>query len=319
MTAFAVVNPRAGGGRTGRDWPRIGAALESVFPLLTAVETSEPGEAARLARAALREGHLDIVAVGGDGTINEVLNGFFAQGRPVSPDAVLSFVTTGTGGDFRRSFGIGAGWEAGVARLRAARIRKVDVGIVACLGEDGAPVVRHFLNVASFGVSARIARAVNRTRIAGLFGGRFAWRLHSLAALAAWHECRVRLIAPSHAASGAAGTYDEIAGIASVAVANGAWFGGGLNVAPGASPQDGLFDLVVMGGMKRRRLLRGFAQLRAGTHLANPAVRALRAARLTAAPTLDTDRPVAVETDGEIAGMLPATFEIYPNAINLRV
>jgi YegS/Rv2252/BmrU family lipid kinase len=318
MTAFAVYNPHAG--RTRRDWPRIEEALSAIFPLLSVARTRMPGEAAQLVRQALLEDHLDIVAVGGDGTLNEALNGFFDRGRPLSPDAVLSFVSTGSGGNLRRGFGIAPGWEAGVARLRRARIRKLDVGRVSCLSAGGAPVTRYFLNGASFGLSAAIAARVNHARFARLLGGRLAYRVHSLAALPGWHGPRVRLIAPLNmSANGDHNCYDEIAGITSVAVANGRYFGGGMPVAPRALPNDGLFDLVVMGGMKRRRLLAGLAALERGAHLDSPDVRLLRATRLTAAPTLDTDGPVWVETDGENAGVLPASFEIYPNAINLRV
>jgi diacylglycerol kinase family enzyme len=120
----------------------------------------------------------------------------------------------------------------------------------------------------------------------------------------------VRLIANSN--------YDEIAGIANVAVANGRWFSGGLRVAPQAEPGDGVFDIVVMGGKPRRRIVQTLQSLRTGAHLDDPAVRVVRASRLVAAPTVETNGAVAVETDGESAGLLPATFEILPSAINLR-
>ncbi len=317
MTAFVVVNPHAGAGRTRRQWPKIEDALDSIFPLMTVTATSGPGQTARLVRDALREGHLDIIAVGGDGTINEAVNGFFDRGAQVSPDAVFSFVSTGSGGDFRRNFGIEEGWEAGIAHLKQARIRKLDVGRVSCLTPEGEPMVRYFINIASFGISGHIARRVNRARIAKFFGGGFAFGLHSAIALLGWRECRVRLMAPE--INGQKSTYDEIAGISTVAVANGQYFGGGMRVAPDAQANDGLFDLVIMGGTHKGRLLRNMRAIHAGAHLDNPAVRVVRAGRLTAAPTVDTSGPVPVETDGESAGVLPATFDILHNAINVRV
>jgi YegS/Rv2252/BmrU family lipid kinase len=317
MTAFVVVNPHAGNGRTRREWDKIEEGLESVFPLMTVAATTGPGQTTRLVRDALREGHLDIIAVGGDGTINEAVNGFFDRGAPLSPDAVFSFVTTGTGGDFRKSFGIEPGWEAGIARLKQARIRKLDVGRVSCLTPEGEPALRYFINIASFGISGHIARRVNRARIAKFFGGTFAFALHSAIALLSWRECRVRLMAPE--ASGQKNAYDEIAGISTVAVANGQYFGGGMRVAPNAQPNDGLFDLVVIGGTHKGRLLKDMKAIHTGAHLENPAVRVLRSTRLTAAPTVDTSGPVPIETDGESAGVLPATFDILHNAINLRI
>jgi diacylglycerol kinase family enzyme len=276
MTAFVVFNPNSANGRTGRDWREIEEALEKVFPLLSYFVTTGPAQAAHMVRDALRDGHLEIIAVGGDGTINEALNGFFDRGIQVAPDAVFNFVHNGNDSALCRRFGIAPGWKAGVAHLGRARIHKYDVGRVACLSEQGEPVTRYFLNGASVGLSASMARAIGRARIARLFGHDFASRLHRLMSRLRWRETRVRLMADG---------YDEIAGIASV----------------GLSPASGLFNMTVLDGLNR-----------AGS------ARIFRSARLTAAPTLDTRGAVDVETDGESAGVLPATFEIYPVAINLR-
>jgi YegS/Rv2252/BmrU family lipid kinase len=277
---------------------------------MTVTQSHGRGETARLVRAALKEGHLDIIAVGGDGTINEAVNGFFENGAAVSPDAVFGFVSSGSGSDFRRTFGIAGGYEAAIARLKLSRIRRLDVGRVACVSAKGEPVSRYFVNVASFGFSGRLVSRVNRARFAKLFGGGFARSFHALTALIGWRPQRVRLITDAG--------YDEIAGIANVAVANGRWFGGGLRVAPNAEPGDGLFDIVVMGGAPRRHMLQSLNKIRSGAHLSDPGVRLVRASRLMAAPTVDTYGAVTVETDGESAGLLPATFEILAGAINLR-
>jgi diacylglycerol kinase (ATP) len=279
MTAFVVFNPSADGGRTGRDWQAIEAALEQVFPLLSFFVTTGPTQAARVVRDALRDGHMEIVAVGGEGTINEALNGFFNHGEMVSPEAVFSFVYSGSPGALSRRFGLAPGWQAGVARLKKARIHKVDLGHVACLGPGGVPVTRFFLGAASFGLSASIARRMGAARIARFFGSRFALWFHARAALWRWRETRIRLMADG---------YDEIAGIASVSIA----------------PRDGLFDMAVTDGAAKTVVDES---------------RRLRSGHVTAAPTLDTHGPVDVETDGESAGILPATFDIYPGAINLRV
>ena len=276
MTAFVVFNPNSANGRTGRDWREIEEALEKIFPLMSFFVTTGPAQAAHMVRDALRDGHLEIIAVGGDGTINEALNGFFDRGVQVAPDAVFNFVHNGNDSALCRRFGVAPGWKAGVAHLGRARIHKHDVGRVACLSEQGEPVTRYFLNGASVGFSASMARAIGRARIARLFGHGFASRLHRLMTRLRWRAIRVRLMADG---------YDEIAGIASVAL----------------SPASGLFDMTVLDGLNQAGSARTF-----------------RSARLTAAPTLDTRGAVDVETDGESAGVLPATFEIYPVAINLR-
>lgn len=284
MTAFVIFNPNSAGGQTGREWREIEEAMERVFPLMSFFVTAAPAQAAHMVRDALREGHMDIIAVGGDGTINEALNGFFEHGAQVSPEAVFSFVHSGHDSELCRKFGLLPGWRAGVEHLKQARVRKADVGRVSCLSKSGAPVTRYFLGAASFGLTGVIARAMGGARIARFFGHRFALTWHRMAALLRWRTCRVRLMADN---------YDEIAGIASVRL----------------SPYGGLFDVDVAAGDSRRHIL---------TSMKKPG-RRLRSARLTAAPTLDTSGPVAVETDGEAAGVLPASFELYPGAINLRV
>jgi diacylglycerol kinase family enzyme len=273
VTAFVIFNPNSAGGRTGRDWREIEEALERVFPLMSFFVTTAPGQAAHMVRDALHDGHLEIIAVGGDGIINEALNGFFHNGVPVAPDAVYSFVHNGHDSVLCRRFGLAPGWQAGVAHLSQARIHKTDLGRVSCLSADGVPLTRYFLGQASFGLSASIARSLGRARIARLFGHTFAMSLHRFLAKARWRGTRVRLMADN---------YDEIAGLASVSVA----------------PAAGLFDMELSSADESRHL---------------------RTARLTAAPTLDTTGAVEVECDGESAGILPASFDVYPAAINLRI
>jgi diacylglycerol kinase (ATP) len=277
VTAFVIFNPNSANGRTGHDWEDIEAALEKVFPLMSFFVTTAPAQAAHMVRDALRDGHMEIIAVGGDGTINEALNGFFERGMAVSPDAVFSFVHSGHDSALCRQLGVLPGWRAGVAHLAHARIHKRDLGRVTCLSAEGLPVTRFFLGGASFGLSASTARAFGRARIARLFGHGFAASLNRLLVRGRWRPTRVRLMSESQ---------DEIAGIASVSV----------------SPRQGLLDMHILDRLNR----------------SDPA-RSLRIARLTAAPTLETFAPVDVECDGEATGVLPATFEIMPAAVNVRI
>jgi YegS/Rv2252/BmrU family lipid kinase len=311
VTAFVVVNPRSGGGRTGREWPAIERSLRAAFPLMSVVATKRRGDATALVRAALREGHHEVIAVGGDGTINEAVNGFFDADGPVAPDAVFGFVTSGTGGDFRKTFGIAPGAAAAIARLKDATVKPVDIGRLTCLTRNGEPTVRYFINIGSFGLSGVIVDSVNRARIAKLFGGSFAFAIHSVAGMMRYRERTVRIRVD--------GDFDEIASISTVAVANGQYFGGGMRVAPHARPDDGLFDVIIMGGTSKGRAMADMKLIYTGEHLNNPAVRSLRGAKIVAAPVAETrGRPVLIEVDGESAGRLPATFEILPRALNLR-
>jgi diacylglycerol kinase (ATP) len=311
MTAYVVVNPKSAGGRTRHEWKTLAGELGKHFPEFEFAFTRKRGDATTLVRNALGEGHQEIIAVGGDGTINEAVNGFFDGNGRGSPDAVFAFITSGTGGDFRKTFGIDAGTEAGLARLKSSRVRAIDVGRVSCLGNDGTPTVRYFVNIASFGLSGVIVDAVNRAKIAKLFGGSFAFAFHSTAAMMSYRPRAVRVMLDNG--------FDEIAPISTTAVANGQYFGGGMRVAPGAVPDDGVFDIVIMGASTRTRSLTDLKQIYTGEHLKSPSVRVVRAHRLVAAPIAENKaRPVLIETDGESAGRLPGTFEILPKALNLR-
>ena len=311
MSAFAVVNPRSGNGRTGRDWKQIARSLGEVYPRLDVGFSTGRGDVTNLVRQALIEGHQEIIAVGGDGTINEAVNGMFDAEGPVAPDAVFAFVTSGTGGDFRKSFGIDAGAEAAVARLKTAAVRAVDVGRVACLSATGAPTSRYFINIASFGMSGTIVESVNRARIAKLFGGSFAFAFHSVVGMLRYRNVPVRIIVD--------GRDDAKATISTVAVANGQFFGGGMRVAPDAKTSDGAFDVVVMAGAPKGKSLANMKLIYSGAHVHEPHVNVLRGTHVVAAPVAETGgRPVWIETDGEAAGRLPATFDILPGALNLR-
>jgi YegS/Rv2252/BmrU family lipid kinase len=311
MTAFVLVNPRSGGGRTAREWQEIERALAAVYPRMTIGVTERRGHGTALVRQALREGHQEIVAIGGDGTINEAINGFFDAEGSLAPDAVFAFVTSGTGGDFRKSFGIEAGAATAINRLRTAGIRAVDVGRVACLTAHGERTVRYFINIASFGLSGVIVDSVNRARIAKLFGGTFTFAFHSAAATLRYRNMPIRIMVD--------GREDEIATISTVAIANAQYFGGGMRVAPDAKPDDGLFDVVIMGGAPRGQSLAKMRLIYTGQHVFEPHVHVIRGRRVVVAPVAETrGRPVLIETDGESAGRLPATFEILPRALNLR-
>ena len=311
MTAFVVVNPRSANGRTGREWRAIERALGAAFPHMSVAFTEKRGQATQLVRLALNEGHHEIIAVGGDGTINEAVNGFFDASGPVSPDAVFGFITSGTGGDFRKTFHVEPGHGPAIERLKVAPVRAIDIGRLTCLNERGQPIVRHFANIASFGLSGAIVSRVNRARIAKLFGGSFAFGFHSALGLLAYSHRAVRIILDTG--------FDEMAAISTVAVANGQYFGGGMRVAPHAQPDNGQFDVVIMEATDKSQMLSDMKQIYTGEHISNPGVRVLRARKVTVAPLADNKgRPVLIETDGESAGKLPAMFEILPRALNLR-
>jgi diacylglycerol kinase (ATP) len=308
MSAFVVVNPASEG--TSREWPGVEKALSAIYPYMSVAFTRGRGDAAALTADALREGHHEIVAVGSDGTINEVVNGFFDMGGAISPDAVLSFVCCSAASDFKKALGVEESGVQAAERLRHASVRAIDVGRVSFLSKNGMARTRAFVNVASFGLSGEIVDCVNRAVVSKLFGIPFAFAFHSTLGHLTYRGRKVRLIVD--------GAYDEIVAISTVAVANGRWSGGGMLVAPDAKPDDSWFDVVIFADAPKKRMF-DLNVFYAGDYLENRNVQVIRGRKVVAAPVAETrGRAVLIETDGEGVGRLPATFEVLHRALNVR-
>lgn len=314
MTRYAIINPRSGGGRTkariGEIRTRLNAALGETELLLT----DAPLAAERLTREVLKRGATHIIGVGGDGTISECVNGFFEHGRAISPAASFSPLMSGTGGDFKRTFGLDDDMAKTIARIAAARARPIDVAHVTLMSRHGKSINRHFINIGSFGLSGAVVNAVNRARLSKMFGGRFAYFFNSAKAALTYRSKRIRLKVD--------GVFDDEVDMSTVAICNGKFFGGGMMVAPDADPADGAFDIIVLAGGPKRDVLRELNTIYTGDHIRNPRVKVMRGQRVIAAP-IGGDKsnagPVLIELDGEQPGQLPATFTIMPGALQLRV
>ncbi|HZU18398.1 MAG TPA: diacylglycerol kinase family protein [Candidatus Dormibacteraeota bacterium] len=308
---LVVVNPAAAAGRTGRAWPRIASRLRAAGLEFDVAMTSCPGEATRLAREAVRAGRPIVAAAGGDGTVHEVVNGFFEGDEPLPTRTRLGVVPAGTGGDFRRTLEVPLEPEAAAAVLRAGRSRRIDVGRLRCAAPEGGVVLRHFVNVADAGIGGEVVARVNRAgREGGLLrrlpSGELTFLLASLLTLLAWRNRPMRVVADGEAR-------ELIA--QQVVVANGRYFGGGMKVAPLARPDDGLLDVVIAGDLSWWDNLRGLGRVRRGTHLDVPGPKILftRARRVE----VDSPEPVRVDADGEQPGSLPAVFEVVPGALEV--
>lgn len=309
MRARAIVNPHSGGTRTAKRWPEVERALRTALPELEVAFTESAGDATRLTRQALRDGARLVIAVGGDGTVNEVVNGFFDdRGEALGGGAQLGIMMMGTGGDFRRSLSIGAGWEACLARIVTGSARTIDLGRIELTDADGQPVSRMFDNIASFGVSGAIVRAVNTARFSKIFGGAFAFKFSTVVGLAKYRTRPVRIRVDDH--------FDEVVDLTMCAVCNGQYFGGGMHVGPTAELDDGLLDVVVVEGMGALDFVRHSRKFYAGEHLGEPGIRQLRGRLVIAEPA--DDRTTLVDLDGEGPGRLPVTIRVVPASIAVR-
>lgn len=315
VSTFVCVNPASANGRTGARWPSLAAALRAELGDFSVGLTSGPRQAGALVRRALEGGATRIVSVGGDGTHNEVLQGFFPPtdaagaalepGAPLAPDAALHIIPTGTGGDLRRTLGLPAATRDAISALGGVA-RTVDVGHLVYTSASGQPQAAYFLNVASFGLSGLVDKLVNESNKA--LGGRLTFLLGVVRGSLTYRNQRVRL------------TLDDAAPIERtvncVAAANARFYGGGMQIAPNAEMSDGLFDVVVVGDMGALEVARGLGRIYAGRHLDLPKIEAMRCRRLRAEPTAP-DQVVLLDMDGEQPGQLPATLTVIPGALRL--
>lgn len=299
-----VVNPRSGAGATGRQWRSLASQLRRTVGDFGELFTSGPGEGTALARHALMRSADVVVAVGGDGTTNEIVNGFFDEdGQLVRPGASLAVLPRGTGSDFLRTFSSEVGAEAVARRLAYGEPRPLDVGRVRFLDSLGEERVRHFVNVASFGASGLIDTYVNQG--SKVLGGRLSFALGSLRGLLEYSDrrCQVRFDD---------GEWEEL-DVTCLAVANGQYFGGGMRVAPEARVDDGLFDVTIWTGYGLGDFVIKGKKLYDGSHVDLAGTRTLRARKVEAR----CDETCLLDVDGEAPGQLPATFEILPGALSI--
>jgi diacylglycerol kinase (ATP) len=288
-----IVNPRAGHGRAAAFLPHLATALRTAGLPRQIHLTSERGEATALAKSLAEGGAQAVVAVGGDGTVNEVANGLMAAGRP----AALGVIAAGRGNDFARSAGLPTDIASALAAVVAGGCRRIDVG--RATAADGAS--RIFVNHGGLGLDARISARAAASRLPGS-------TLPYLGAVAG-ELARLRAVPMNLNVDG-----NRIEGrFCLVLAANGDRLAGGMRFTPGADIADGLLDLVLIGDVGRLDLLRQVPGVYRGTHLTHPAVRHLtgRVFRVEAA------EPVPAELEGEAFGASPVTFTVEPGALLL--
>jgi YegS/Rv2252/BmrU family lipid kinase len=243
-----------------------------------------------------------VVAVGGDGTLNEVLNGFFRNGAPIPTSSKLAMVPLGTGGDFRRTLRIPVEPREAVEVLRSGMVRRLDAGCVTYTTADGGPGVRHFINIADAGLGGDVVYQMgNGTK-------RFGSAAYTIAGTRALLGFKNKPMTVD-----VDGSSYELKKAQQVVVANCQFFGGGMQMAPSASPTDGVFDVVLIKNAGKIETMRGMNDIRSGKHLdkSNPKMELMYGKRIS----ITSPQQVRIDVDGEAVGFLPALFEIQPGAI----
>jgi len=230
------------------------------------------------------------------------VNGLLAVGA--GKEVELAVIARGTGTDFVRTFGIPTKLEEAIAVARDGVVRAIDAGQVSFRAWDGSQGSAYFANIASAGMSGAVAMRANSTSKA--LGGKASFLWATLAVFARWRNAEVSVDVDDEHREGS---------MLDVIVANCEWLGGGMHMTPNAKPDDGLFDVLLIGDVTKRDLVQTLPKIYRGTHLPHPKAEEL-SGRLV---RVDAETPLPIELDGEQPGTTPATFEVVPDALRLRV
>ncbi|MCU0276495.1 MAG: diacylglycerol kinase family lipid kinase [Acidobacteria bacterium] len=298
LKTMLVVNPNAGKGRGARVFSAVRALLEPCFPGLALRVSTRPGQAFDFGSEARAEGYGRILCVGGDGTPFEVVNGFYAKGRPERP-VELGMIPAGTGNSFLRDFSIHS-WRQAVQGILDGKRRQVDL-VQIDYGRERQQVRQYYLNIMGVGLIADILKLTNE-KLKGF--GRFSYGLAVLLRLARGMHNRMLLTVD--------GVKMEIANSALV-FSNSQFTGGAMKIAPMADSGDGRIDMVVFQEVNRRDILNIFARVFKGTHVNHPRVKTCRGTEIS----IDSCPQERLMADGELLGHTPLQLKVLPEELTV--
>lgn len=299
-----IVNPAAGGGKSyKRLQPFLSAFRRHGIPY-EVHRTGHPDHGTELTRQAIQAGATTVIAVGGDGTVNEVVNGFFHNGKLHREEVALAVLSAGTASDFARSLSLPESAERLSRQIQEQRIVHIDVGLIEYTSHSGNLETRYFLNVADAGYGGALLQRWNRVK--KFVPGPPAYFVGLLLNLLFYDNLPVQYrldggdVVRQH--------------LNALIVANAQYFGGGMWIAPEARPDDGWFDVIVLGDVNKMEIMANLRRLYNGTLCEYPKVQCMRARRIEAW----SEATVFLECDGELIGKLPCTFEMLPAALPLH-
>ncbi len=300
-----IVNPESNQGRTRLRWTYIKEAIRSFIQEFRYEFTEKPLQAIEITREAIRSGHELIIGVGGDGTMNEIANGFFDSRIIINPETTLGILPSGTGCDLTKSLKIPAGIKGALKVITQGPSAEIDVGRVTFRSSAGPEMQRIFLNVADFGVGGEVVRQVNQQRMERKASSYVRCLVKTMMH---YKSKKVRIRVDGQELP--EGEY--LIG----AVANGRIFGKGMKFAPHAELDDGQFDIILVKSMSFGEFCRHGWKIFLGKHLSHRKIQFIRGRQVDAFSTGEED--VLLELDGEQLGSLPARFEILPHHLLIK-
>jgi YegS/Rv2252/BmrU family lipid kinase len=299
---LAIVNPNAGNGKGLRDWHLIAESMRKVNLSFTVKFTESKGHAVLLTKEAVNTGIRNIITIGGDGTLNEVVNGIFSIAGFRSTDMSLALIPVGTGNDWGRMFGIPLDYEKAVRIISDGNQMLHDIGTLTYF--DGSEKkVRYFINIAGLGFESVVVKRTNYQKDRGR-SGKAIYFYNLLMSLISYKNTRAEIIVDGEKIS---------ADVFSINVGNGKYCGGGMRQTPDALPDDGLLDVTVINGIGKIEIIMSLKMLYDGTILTHPKIDGYKCRNLK----VSSDSILWAEADGESLGHTPAEFSIIPSGINI--
>jgi diacylglycerol kinase (ATP) len=297
-----IINPNSCNGKTGKIIEQLKASVNKIGPTELRL-TEAKGHATEIVRESLKAGSNRIIAIGGDGTFNESVNGFYENGQLINSDAVFGVIPCGTGSDFIKTMEIPNNETLAVRKIINDNIKTIDLGKVTykVKTEDRS---RLFLNIAEAGIGGAVVERVNKT--SKLFGGFASFLMGTLATVMDYRNIKTHVVFDDDF------KIDKITN--NVIVGNCRFFGGGMKILPDAMPDDGFFDVLVIGDISKLDFFKNVPKVYNGTHIHDPNFFFRRAKNVF----VDSpDTPIKLDIDGEQEGTTPARFEIMPQAIKI--
>ena len=300
-----IVNPVSANGRTSRSWEKLEKDLRKKGYIFDVDYTRRPMHAVDLTRNALEKGFERVIAVGGDGTFNEVINGFYLDGEKISKSAALSVLPMGTGGDFSRYLNNKNDANYIYHLLEQDHKNACDIVHARFTGWDGKPIERYYLNIFDTGIGSATCYYINQKSKA--LGGFLSFLSATLYTLATYKNQYLTVKVN--------GTVVFQGKSAVTAVANGKFFGGGVMIAPHAKIDDGLLDIVIIEDLNKLEFLKNLPKAYKGEHLTHPQVQYFQGETVS----IQSDEKLLLELDGESPGYGDTELEICQQDMILAV
>jgi YegS/Rv2252/BmrU family lipid kinase len=299
---LVIINPNAGNGKGEKDWDKISALLKTEGIPYSVKFTERKGHAIQLSEEAISAGFRKIITIGGDGTLNEVVNGVFLNNICPTTDITLALIPVGTGNDWGRMFGIPLNYEIAVKIIHDDKRLVHDVGLISYYN-GGEKKNRYFINIAGLGFESVVVKKTNFQKDNG-HGGKLIYFYNLLSSLLSYKNTRAEINIDGEISH---------AEVFSLNVGNGRYCGGGMRQTPRALPDDGLLDVTVINGMGKFEIIRNLKILYDGTILHHPKIDGYKCKNIK----VSSESLMYAEADGESLGQTPAEFSIIPGGINI--